>query len=76
MICWLVLFRKEVNFMARLSVQFDNNLSKKLGKLAKQRGTTKTEIIRRAIATYNSLDEEVNQNGGKVMIVKDNESIA
>ena len=60
--------------MARLSVQFENNLSKKLGKLAKQKGTTKTEIIRRAIAAYSALNEEV-QNDGRVIIVKDDQIV-
>ena len=60
--------------MGRLSVQFDNKLSNKLAQIAKEKGVSKTEIIRRAIATYDTLGEEINDDG-KIMVVKENKVV-
>ena len=51
--------------MPRLTVQFDSNVSKMLQELANRKGTTKVEILRRALATYKHLDDEIFDNDSK-----------
>lgn len=60
--------------MPRLSVQFSASLNKMLKELAKEKGTTKTEILRRALATYKYLDDETKDGDSRIAIrsTKDN----
>lgn len=49
--------------MAKLNIQFDEEMDKMLEELAEKKGTTKAEIIRRALAIYKYVEEET--RGGK-----------
>ena len=51
--------------MPKLTVQFDSNVNKMLQELADRKGATKVEILRRALATYKHLDDEIFDNDGK-----------
>ena len=44
--------------MPKLTVQFGDQMNKMLKELAVEKGTTKTEIIRRALATYKYLNDK------------------
>jgi predicted transcriptional regulator len=48
--------------MARYTVDFNESFDKLLSELAKEKGMTKAEIIRRAISSYAFLENEVNIN--------------
>jgi len=45
--------------MARMTVEFNPQVSQMLGELAKTEGRTKTEILRRALGLYSYLDKEM-----------------
>lgn len=53
----------------RYTIDLDPNFDATLSNLASQKGTTKAEIIRRALATYTVLTQQtMNQEGKKVSI--------
>lgn len=54
--------------MPKLTVQFDNKVSKLLKELAERKGTTKVEIIRRALATYKYLDDETLEDSKRISV--------
>lgn len=60
--------------MGKLSVQFDNVLSKEIEEMAKKKGTTETEILRRAIATYRALGKEI-EGDGRITVIRDNKIV-
>ncbi len=57
--------------MTRLNVTFSENAYRTLEELAKQRGTSKAEILRDSIALEKWF-EEARQEGGKILIEKKN----
>lgn len=60
--------------MGKLSVQFDNLLSKEIEEMAKKKGITETEILRRAIATYRALGKEI-ESDGRITVIRDNKIV-
>jgi len=50
---------KEVVKVPRLTIQFDRQIDKMLKELAERKGATKVDILRRALATYKHLDDEI-----------------
>jgi hypothetical protein len=42
----------------KLTVEFNDKMNDILGQLAEQKGTTKVDVLRRAVALYNYLDSE------------------
>ena len=62
--------------MPKLTIRFGDKTDKMLAELAEEKGTTKTEIIRRALVTYKYLDEEIKDGNKRVSITtKNNETI-
>ena len=57
--------------MSKFTVDFPSQVNKVLEDLADEKGTSKVEILRRAIATYKVLSDKVDQ-GGSVRIIADN----
>jgi predicted transcriptional regulator len=60
--------------MPKLNVQFDSKVNKLLQELADQKGTTKTEIILRALATYKSLNDETSDGDKRVSVTSAKEN--
>jgi len=61
--------------MSRMTVEFNPQVSKMLGELAKTEGRTKTEILRRALGLYSYLDKEmVGQEDERFLAVTDREN--
>jgi len=58
--------------MPKLTIRFGDKTDKLLKELAEEKGTTKTEIIRRALATYKYLDEETKDGNKRVSITTTN----
>ena len=57
--------------MAKMSVEFNDQVTDMLEELARREGRTKVEILRRALGIYKYLDDEVRQDqehGRKVAI--------
>ncbi len=54
--------------MARLTVEFPDRTNGVLEQLAAQQGTTKTDILRRAIVSYHILSEAI-EKGSEIRIV-------
>ena len=54
--------------MPKLTVQFDNKINKMLKELAERKGTTKVDIIRRALTTYKCLDDETIDQDRRVSV--------
>jgi len=58
--------------MPKLTIRFGDKTDKLLKELAEEKGTTKTEIIRRALVTYKYLDEETKDGSKRVSITTTN----
>ncbi len=54
--------------MARYTIDFGDKLDQMLAELADEKGTTKAEVIRRAIATYRYLTKEVAGSNNTVKV--------
>lgn len=59
--------------MPKLTVEFNDKMNDILEQLAEEKGTTKVDVLRRAVALYKYLDAE--QKDGKVSITQDNKII-
>lgn len=59
--------------MPKLTVQFGDETSKDLKKFALEKGTTQTEILRRAIALYRYLDKETKEGDKRVSVTSSDE---
>lgn len=57
--------------MARLTVQFPDRTSKILEELSEDNQVSKTEVLRRALALYKYLGEEVRKGKGKKLAIAD-----
>jgi len=51
--------------MAKLTVEFNDKMNDILEKLAEEKGTTKVDVLRRAVALYRYLDSETNEEENK-----------
>lgn len=62
--------------MARYTIDMDADFEKVLDSLAKDKGRTKAEIIRRAVASYSFLDQQVDPKAGtKVSITNQDDRV-
>ena len=61
--------------MAKLVVQFNRKMNAILQEMADRKGTTKIDILRRAVALYKYLNNEVKQ-GNKVAWTRGDEILA
>jgi hypothetical protein len=57
--------------MPKLTVEFNDKMNDILEQLAEEKGTTKVDVLRRAVALYKYLDGE-QQKDGRVSITRDN----
>ena len=48
--------------MAKFTVEFNDELNRKLTELAAEAGTTKVDIVRRALALYDYVESEVDES--------------
>lgn len=55
--------------MPKLTIQFDSQVNKMLKELAERKGTTKVDILRRALATYKHLDDEIFDDDSKCVSI-------
>ena len=60
--------------MPKLTIQFDETVDKLLKDLSESKGTTKAEIIRRALATYKYLTDETKDNDKRVSVTLSKEA--
>lgn len=61
--------------MARMTVEFNEEVSKKLEELAKLEDKTKVEILRRALGLYSYLDKEMaRQDDERFLAITDKEN--
>ena len=62
--------------MPRYTIDFGKDFDERLSQLAKHKGTTKAEIIRRAVATYAFLAQQTEvEDGIKVSITDDEDQV-
>jgi predicted transcriptional regulator len=62
--------------VAKLTVEFNDQLNKTIEQLAKDQGVTKTDILRRAVALYDFVRKETGQGGTKKLsITKDGKPV-
>ena len=63
--------------MKKLTVEFSDGMTSLLDNLAKERGTTKVDIIRRALALYNYVSKEAFGKKDQKLVItgKDDEVI-
>lgn len=54
--------------MPKLTIRFGEKTDELLKELAKIKGTTKSEIIRRALVTYKYLDDQVRDGSNHISI--------
>lgn len=60
----------------RLSVNINDETEEALKELAARRGTTVTEIVRRAVSVYKFVEDEVGSNGKSLQLVDpDNDKV-
>lgn len=57
--------------MPKLTVEFNDKMNETLEQLAEEKGTTKVDVLRRAVALYKYLDGEQKEPGKKVSITQD-----
>lgn len=60
--------------MPKLTIQFNSQVDKMLKELAERKGTTKVDILRRALSAYKYLDDETLDDSKRVSVTsaKDN----
>ena len=57
--------------MTKLTVQFSEGATLALGELAKKTQTTKTDILRRALALYDYVEKELEKEPGRNLSITD-----
>jgi predicted transcriptional regulator len=63
--------------VAKLTVQFSDQADNVLNKISKRRGLTKSDILRRAIALYDYVDEETASDPKKrLSITKEGQTVS
>ena len=59
--------------MPKLTVEFNDKMNDILEQLANEKGTTKVDVLRRAVALYKYLDSEQNEDkNNRVSITQNN----
>lgn len=58
--------------MPKLTIQFGDEMDKLLKDLASEKHTTQTEIIRRALATYKYLNDELKDEDKRISVRTEN----
>jgi len=62
--------------MPKLTVEFNDKMNEILEQLADEKGTTKVDVLRRAVALYKYLDSEQKEDESKkVSITQDGKAI-
>lgn len=61
--------------MARFTIDLSGDFEEKLSGLAEGKGTTKAEILKRALVTYSVLDREAKKDGQAVSITREGEVV-
>ena len=62
--------------MPKLTIRYGEDTAKLLKELAEKKGTSKVEIIRRALMTYKYLDDEIEDSNKQVSITsKDDKTL-
>jgi predicted transcriptional regulator len=61
--------------MPKLTVEFNDKMNDTLGQLAEDRGTSKVEVLRRAVALYKYLDSEQKEGGNKKVSITQGDNI-
>ena len=62
--------------MPKLTVEFNDKMNQILEQLAEEKGTTKVDVLRRAVALYRYLDDEQKKGEDKqVSITKDGKAV-
>ena len=62
--------------MARYTIDFGPDFDQLLESLAEKKGSTKAEIIRRAVASYSYLDKQVGaETGNKVSVTNQDDEV-
>jgi hypothetical protein len=56
--------------MPKLTVEFNDKMSDILEQLAEEKGTSKVDVLRRAVALYRYLDSEQKEGNKKVSITQ------
>jgi predicted transcriptional regulator len=61
--------------MAKLTVEFNDKMNDTLEQLANEKGTTKVDVLRRAVALYKYLDSEQKEDESKKVSITQNDTI-
>lgn len=59
----------------RLSVNINDETAEALRELADRKGTSVTEIVRRAVSVYKFVEDEVGTNGKQLQLVGRNDQV-
>jgi len=57
--------------VAKLTVQFSEEGTRALDELARKVGTTKTDVLRRALALYDYVERELEKDDGRNLSITD-----
>jgi hypothetical protein len=61
--------------MPKLTIEFNDQMNNTLGQLAADKGTTKVEVLRRAVALYKYLESEQKDGGNKKVSITQGDNI-
>lgn len=61
--------------MPKLTVEFNDKMNDILEQLADEKGTTKVDVLRRAVSLYKYLDAEQKEGGNKKVSITQNDNI-
>jgi predicted transcriptional regulator len=61
--------------MPKLTVEFNDKMNQILEQLAEEKGTTKVDVLRRAVALYRYLDDEQKGEDKQVSITKNGKAV-
>jgi predicted transcriptional regulator len=61
--------------MPKLTVEFNDKMNGTLEQLAADKGTTKVDVLRRAVALYKYLDSEQKESGDKKVSITQGDNI-
>jgi hypothetical protein len=61
--------------MPKLTVEFNDKMNDILEQLADEKGTTKVDVLRRAVALYKYLESEQNEGENKKVSITQGDSI-
>ena len=61
--------------MPKLTVEFNDKMSEILDQLANEKGTTKVDVLRRAVALYRYLDSEQNPEENKKVSITQGDKV-